>query len=134
MRVNWAIPCRYAEVHQQGATIIGAGADLLTVPQLPAPVQALFVVRFVGDPDELDGETPHPTVVRLFDPHGQTIGEQTGELVGGVRQIVPGYVAEMIIPMGVVIDAREAGAYGVEFEIDGDALRVPIHVLEPPSS
>jgi hypothetical protein len=134
VRINWAIPCRYAEVQQQGATIVGAGADLVVVPELPAPVGVLFAIRFVGDPEELDGVTPHKTVVRLFDPDGASMGEQEGQIIGGpVQQVVVGYLAEVIIPMGVVIDAQRDGSYSVEFEIDGDRLRVPIHVVVGPT-
>jgi hypothetical protein len=34
--------------------------------------------------------------------------------------------------MGVVIDAQRYGTYSVEFEIDGDQRRVPVHIVEPP--
>ncbi len=61
---------------------------------------------------------------------GEMIGEQDGQIVGGpVQQLVPGYLAELIIPTGVVIDAQRDGSYGVEFEIDGDRLRVHIHIV-----
>jgi len=130
VRVDWAIPCRYAEIQPGGATIVGAGADVVVVPAVPAPVQILFTVRFIGAPEELDGETPHPTAVRLFDPDGEALGEQVGQIVSDVKQLVPGYVADVTIPMGVVIDAQRVGTYAVEFEIDGDSKRVPVHVME----
>lgn len=132
VRVDWAIPCRYVEVHQHGgATIVGAGADVVVVPEVPAPVQVLFAVRYVGDPEELDGETPHPIACRIFNPDGDMVGEQTGQVQAQVAQTIPGYVAELTVPSGVVIDARELGTYGVEFSIDGDDRRVPIHVIQP---
>jgi hypothetical protein len=132
VRVDWAIPCRYVEVAPQGgATIVGAGTDVVMPGEIPSPVQMLFAVRFVGPPDELDGETPHPVACRLFDPEGEMMGEQAGQIVGDVNQIVPGYAAEVTIPMAVVIDAQRFGTYSVEFEIDGDARRVPIHIVEP---
>jgi hypothetical protein len=134
VRVDWAIPCRYVEVGTPGgATIIGAGADAALLPH-PAPVQVLFAVRFVGAPDELDGETGHPIACRIFNPAGELAGEQRAELKAGVTQLVPGYLAEVIIPMGVVIDAREFGTYHIEFAIDSDQRRVPFHVLEAPSA
>lgn len=118
---------------QGGATIVGAGADLIFVPAVPAPVQVTFAVRFVGAPDELDGETEHRVVCRLFDPGGEPMGEQGTILKGEIDQRVPGYVAEVTVPMGVVLDAQQAGSYSVEFEIDGHRYRrVPIHVAEQP--
>lgn len=132
MRVDWAIPCRYVEVQQHGATIVGAGADLAFIPQVPAGVQMLFAVRFVGAPDELDGETKHSIGCRIFDPRGTQVGEQMGEITGVATQILPGYVAEVTVPMGVIIDAREFGSYAVEFAIDDETRRVPVHILETP--
>lgn len=129
MRVDWAIPCRYVEVHNQGATLVGAGADLLVAPELPAPIQVLFAVRFVGAAEEMDGETQHEMLVRLFDPAGESMGEQGGQLAAGVKQLVPGYLAELLMPLGIVLNAEQSGTYGVEFVIDGNALRVPIHIV-----
>lgn len=134
MRVDWAIPCRFAEVHQGGATIVGAGCDVVPVPETPTPVQVLFAVRYGGSPDELDGETAHVIGCRIFNPAGAMVGEQTGEVTAKVDQIVPGYVADLTVPTGVVIDAREFGTYGVEFSIDDQRLRVPIHVIRLPQA
>jgi hypothetical protein len=131
VRVDWAIPCRYVEVAAQGgATIVGAGADLIQIPEAPAPVQVLFAVRFVGAPEELD-DMMHPVAARIFNPNGQMMGEQAGQITVAGTLRVPGYAAELTVPMGVVIDAREFGTYSVEFEIDGDTRRVPIHIVEP---
>jgi hypothetical protein len=132
VKVDWAIPCRYVEVPTGGATIVGAGADLVVIAAVPAAVPVLFAVRFVGDPDELDGETQHAVACRLFDPDGNLMGAQEGQIVSDVEQIVPGYLADVTMPMGVVIDAKRFGTYGVEFEIDGHAARVPVHVVQAP--
>ncbi len=34
-------------------------------------IPCCYAARFVGDPEELDGEMQHPTAVRLFDPAGR---------------------------------------------------------------
>jgi hypothetical protein len=115
---------------QRGATIVGAGADLVQVPEVPTPMPVLFAVRFVGAPEELDGSTPHPVVARIYNPDGALAGEQAGQIAGDITQVVPGYAAELTLPMGVVIDVQQFGTYSVEFEIDGDTRRVPIHVVE----
>jgi len=135
VRVDWAIPCRYAEVHpQSGATIIGAGADLIIAPQIPTPVQVLFVVRFVGAPEEVKGDA-HPVTCRVLDPDGSEIGQQTAEITTELTQVVTGYVAEVTIPMGILLLVAQYGTYRVEWTIDGgDPLPVPIHVVEPPTA
>jgi hypothetical protein len=133
VRVDWAIPCRYAEVHPQGgATIIGAGTDALVVPTLPSPGQILFAVRLVGAPEELDGTTSHAVLCRLFRPNGESMGEQRAELGASVTQLVSGYLADVTLPIGVVLEITEYGTYDIEFQIDDSPpLRVPIHVIEP---
>lgn len=131
MRIDWAIPCRYVEVHGDGATIVGAGADVFVVPQIPTPIQILFAVRFVGPPDEVSGQQ-HSLACRLFDPGGTALGEQSGQMATDVNQIVPGYLAELTVPMGVVLNVDQHGTYHVEFSIDDDdTVRVPIHVVDP---
>jgi len=131
VRVAWAIPCRYAEVQPGGgATIVGAGSDVLIVEGVPAQLHVLFAVRFVGAPDELDGELSHPVGCGIYSPDGELAGEQTSMLQGDINQLVPGFVAEVTVAMATDIEATELGSYGVEFAIDGNALRVPIHVVE----
>ncbi|MGN6371525.1 MAG: hypothetical protein ACTHM1_00820 [Solirubrobacteraceae bacterium] len=132
MKVDWAIPCRFAEVHQGGATIVGAGCDVVPVQGTPTPIQVLFAVRYVGAPDELDGATEHAIGCRIFNPAGEKVGEQAGEIKAKVDQLVPGYVADVTIPTGLVIEAQEFGTYGIEFWIDDHSLRVPIHVIQTP--
>lgn len=132
VRVDWAIPCRYVEVQQAGgATIVGAGADLATVQSTPAAVPVLFAVRLVGAPDEFDGKTPHELACRIYGPDGQQVGEQTARLTSQIDQRVPGYVAEILLPLGVVLDVQGVGTFGVEFSVDDHSLRVPIHVVTP---
>jgi hypothetical protein len=132
VHVEWAIPCRYAEVQAgSGATIVGAGSDLMRAAELPAAAQILFVVRFVGAPEELDGTTAHPIACRLYTPAGDLMGEQRADLTSAVTQVVPGYVADVTMPIGVVLEADEYGSYRVEFQIDDSApLRVPFHIVE----
>ena len=133
MRVDWAIPCRYVEVQQgTGATIVGAGADIAFVPELPTAVQLLFAVRYVGAPEEVESDTSHPIACRIFSPAGDLLGEQTSNLTAHATQLVPGFVAELVVPTAVVLNAQEFGSYGFEFRIDKSDLRVPVHIVRPP--
>lgn len=55
MRIEWAIPARYVEVNQGLATIVGAGANVFTVPDFPAGIGLMVAVKIVaaeGDTDE----------------------------------------------------------------------------------
>jgi hypothetical protein len=131
VRVDWAIPCRYVEVHDNQATIVGAGVDLHTVPQLPMPLQVLFAVHMVGPPFEDQHEAQeHTLACRIFGPDGQLAGELTGKMQVGGEQQIAGWAVHMTIPMAIVFEARAAGSYGVEFQVDDvEPLRVPIHVV-----
>lgn len=132
MRVDWAIPCRYVEVQQgAGAVLVGAGADMAAIPSLPTAIQLLFAVRYVGAPDELDGETEHPIAARIFDPDGAQIAEQKGLLKAHATLAIPGYLAELIVPTSIVFEPREYGTYGFEFSIDEHEVRVPMHIISP---
>jgi hypothetical protein len=135
LQVQWAIPCRYVELAQGGATIVGAGADIAVLPQLPVPAQLIFAVRYVGSPEEFDGSA-HPMGCRIFDPHGNALGEQSTVLTAEAAQLVPGYVFEMIVPTAVVLEVKEYGTHRFQFFIDDDTLNVPMHCVSeiPPPS
>jgi hypothetical protein len=128
LQVQWAIPCRYVELAQAGATIVGAGADIVVAPQLPAPAQLMFAVRYVGSPEEFDGSA-HRIGCRIFDPAGNPMGEQSAGMSAEAAQVVPGYTIEMIVPTAVVIEIRQHGTYRVQFFIDDATLDVPMHFI-----
>jgi hypothetical protein len=130
VHVQWAIPCRYVEVQQTGAVIVGAGTDLAVFPNLPTPAQMNFAVRYVGLADELDGETEHPIACRIFDPQNELLGEQRATLKASAIMRVPGYVAELIVPTTLVLEVKQYGTYRVEFSIDDcQPVNVPLHCL-----
>lgn len=132
MRVDWAIPCRYVEVQPNaGAVLVGAGADATVLPSLPTAIQLLFAVRYVGAPEEMDGEIEHPIAIRIFNPAGGQIGEQRGQLKAHATQLIPGYRAELIIPTAIVLEPEEYGTYHFAFSIDESEERVPFHILDP---
>ena len=49
MNVDWVIPCRYVEVHDNLGTLVGAGIDTFWVPELRPPAARL------RDPPDGDG-------------------------------------------------------------------------------
>ena len=66
MRVDWAIPCRYAEINGGLATIVGAQVDAARVAQFPARVGTWLAMRFVFGDDE--ASTTHEVLLRMLDP------------------------------------------------------------------
>lgn len=56
MRVDWAIPCRYAEVNGGLATIVGAQVDAVRAAQFPARVGTWLARRLVFGDEETSSE------------------------------------------------------------------------------
>ena len=67
VRLDWAIPCRYAEATWDGtATLVGAGADSIFTSSLPREAMVFLMLRFAGTEDEFEAETRFE--VRVVDP------------------------------------------------------------------
>ena len=49
MNVDWVIPCRYVEVHDNLGTIVGAGIDTYWIPELPTTMQVVLAIQAPGD-------------------------------------------------------------------------------------
>ena len=81
MRIDWVIPCRYAEAGPNGATIVGGGIDLLQVPQFPTTISLMIAARFVGAESEMTHE--HVLSMTLRD-------DQLGEMGTGEVSFTPG--------------------------------------------
>ena len=80
MQIDWVIPCRFAEVHDNLATIVGGGIDTFWLPELPGLVQVFLAIRLTATPDELEADTPHKTANRIKDPRGELMSETQGEI------------------------------------------------------
>lgn len=131
MNVDWVIPCRYIEVHDNLGTIIGAGIDTLWLEQLPAPIQIVLAVRVLAMAEELTGEE-HPVTNRVRDPEGNVISEVSGGFGATAESARPEWLSGMILPVVVQFEAAVGGTYTMEFTIDASSASVPIHVVEGP--
>jgi hypothetical protein len=110
VRVDWAIPCRYAEVARDGtATLVGAGIDSMWVPSLPHEMSLFLVLRFVGAEDEFEAGTWFE--VRLVDPKLRETQVATRAVAAAKPPLkFPGL--EMGAPFASLID-WEASDYGL---------------------
>lgn len=79
MNVDWLIPCRYVEVHDNLGTIVGAGIDTYWLPQLPTGLQVLIAVRLQGLPEELTPDTEHSITQIIAGPEGDVIAKVEGK-------------------------------------------------------
>lgn len=128
--MDWIIPCRYVEVHDNLATMIGAGIDTLTPPELPASVQVVTAVRLTGLPAELEAGLKHTTRTIVRGPQGDVVSEAEGEFevegegIPDQRDWLQGFV----INVAVAFEALVAGTYMIEHAVDASSATVAIHV------
>jgi len=119
VRVDWAIPCRYAEVNGGLATIVGAQVDAARVAQFPARVGTWLAFRFVFADDELG--SPHEIVLRILDAELNQIDETRTELTLGPPnpQKAPGWEGSHLMATFVQFDAGSSGTHTFEVYVDG---------------
>jgi hypothetical protein len=129
VNIDWVIPCRYVEVHDNLGTIIGAGIDTYWVAELPGQIQVFLAVRLVAAPEELASGEPHFVVNRILDPSGEVMHEVQGEIVMGGEAARPDWLVGTTVPMVAQFDAAEEGAHTIEIGVDDATESVPIHVV-----
>src|SRR2546423_9178456 len=62
MRVDWAIPCRYAEVNGGLATLVGAPVEAAAVGEIPARVGSWLALRLLVG--RADAASAHDLIVQ----------------------------------------------------------------------
>jgi hypothetical protein len=131
VRVDWAIPCRYAEVHDNLATIVGGGIDHTLVPVLPAPVQVVLAIRLVFLPDEDELTSAHKLRVAALSPEGETLAQVEGDinLAGGAPPPAGDWLQALHVPMAIQFMAQTEGRYTLEITVDGHTLGIPMTVV-----
>ena len=119
VRVDWAIPCRYAEINGGLATIVGAQVDAARVAQFPARVGTWLAMRFVFGDEE--AATTHEVVLRMLDPQLDEIDENRTELTLGPPNPLkaPGWEGSHLMATFVQFDASSEGTHTFEIYVDG---------------
>ncbi len=129
MNVDWVIPCRFVEVHDNLGTIVGAGIDTFWVQELPSRIQLMLAIRLLGLAEELNPDINHSVTNRIRDPLGAVVGEATGEMAIGSESARPEWLTGITLPFVVVFDATQEGTYTIEFSVDDASKALPIHVV-----
>ena len=128
MNIEWLIPCRYAEVHDNLATIIGAPVDRMWVPQVPSPVGCMLVMRFTGTAEEFESGEEHQLRSCIRAPGGDVVAELTGGMVVGGDQLQEEWLNGVTLPVALQFMAETEGTYTVEQFIDNLSASIPLHV------
>jgi hypothetical protein len=137
LNIDWVIPCRYVEVHDNLGTIIGAGIDTIWVEQLPAPIAVVIAVRLLAMAEELDGSDAHTATNRVRDLHGELVSELSFPFgFGGGESAKTEWLTGIMVSSLVQFEATEEGTYTIEHEVDGSAKAFPLHIIlgSPPGA
>jgi hypothetical protein len=129
VNIDWAIPCRYVEVHDNLGTIVGAGIDTYWIPELPQPIQVVLAVRLLAMTEELDPDQEHTATNRVLDPRGAQMSEVGGPFSVGGESARPDWLTGIMVSTVVQFEASEEGTYTIELVVDDALTSLPIHVF-----
>jgi hypothetical protein len=129
MNVDWVIPCRYVEVHDNLGSMIGAGIDTFWVPELPATLQVLCAVRLTATAEELTEGITHQMRNVVTDPSGVVVSDVGGEFEVGTENPRREFLNGIVLPSAITFEAEVAGSYQLEHIVDNDSKSIPLHVV-----
>jgi hypothetical protein len=133
LNIDWIILCRYAEVHDNLATIAGGGIDTWWLPELPAPVQVAVAVRLLATAEELGPDCDHTTRNIIRGPDGGTLSDLSSTFKAGTKEEAGAARLEWLTGIALVAVIRfapgEAGTYTFEHMVDGSSKSVPLHIV-----
>jgi hypothetical protein len=133
LRIEYAIPCRYAEAAGNLGTIVGAGIDTWHVAELPARVGLMVAVRAVGPPNEVAAET-HSLHCHIEAPDGSRVGDELdSEIQVEAPNVNQDWLLGAFIPVGAQWEAEVEGTYTIHVAVDGSDFPLPMHVVQAPS-
>ena len=135
MNVDWVIPCRYIEIHDNLGTLVGAGIDTFWVSELPATIQVAMAIRLTALASELEPEIMHAARNIIRGPDGSTIGELNAEFSLGTAGSVerPDWLQGVMMHTVVGFEATEEGTYTFEHIVNQSSQSVPLHVVHGPA-
>lgn len=133
MIIDWIVPCRYVEVHDNLGTMVGAGIDRFGVPAFPAPLQVVMAVRLAGLPDDIVGKHTTRNIIKA--PDGSVLSDLSGDFdvnAGGEIDTDSQWLQGLMFPLAIAFQADAPGTYTFEMTVDGSTAAVPLHVSQGP--
>ena len=132
MRVDWVIACRYAEVNDGLATIVGAGMDTITAQSYPVPVSLTLVLRLAGLPDT----SSHSLRLQVLDAEMQAVVDplSTEFTLGDTGNLPAGWETFALVPTMVHFVAQTEGTYTLSVTVDSDNKTLPLRLIAAPSA
>ena len=129
MNVDWVIPCRYVEVHDNLGTMVGAGIDTFWIPEVPAPLQVMLAVRLTATQEELSPGIQHELRTVVTDRDGEVVFEAGMEFEANTESPQSEWLNTLVLPSVVQFEVVEAGTFQLEQSVDADSKSIPLHVI-----
>jgi hypothetical protein len=129
MNVDWVIPCRYVEVHDNLGTLVGAGIDTFWVPEVPAPLQLVCAIRLTATADELGSDHQHHSRTVITGPDGEVVADIGGEFGIDTDNAREDWLNGFVLPMAIAWETTAAGSYQLEHIVDGTSKSIALHVI-----
>jgi hypothetical protein len=133
VNIDWIIPCRYAEVHDNLGTIVGAGIDTWWVPAFPTVIQVALAVRLLAMADELGEDHRHTIRNIISRPSGEVLSDLSSSFAAAGPEVRTDWLNGLMLVTVIQFEAESAGTYTFEHVVDESRKSIPLHVaLGPP--
>lgn len=130
MKIDWVIPCRYAEVNDNLATIIGAGGDRFMLLEEPWTVEIMLAIRITALVEELGPDKVYPVENSIRDPEGNIIHEEVGSFSATARGDIqdPTWLQGVFIATEARFAAEVEGTYTFKHVFGDSEHLLPLHI------
>jgi hypothetical protein len=130
MKIDWVIPCRYVEVHDNLATIVGAGGDRFVLSEEPWVLEIMLAIRVTALVEELGPDNLYPVENKIRDPEGNAIHEEEGSFSATARGDIhdPTWLQGVFIATQVKFPAEVEGTYTIAHVFGNSEHLLPLHI------
>jgi len=132
MRIGWAIPCKFLEVHDGLGTLIGAGANHYGLSEFPTTLNVWIAIQVHGHRTEVDAD--HSLVIQPLGPDMEPCAQA---LDLGFRFPVErapnepdGWEVGALIPTLISFEAENQGTYTLQLTLDDKTTTIPLYVRD----
>ena len=132
MNIDWVIPCRYAEVHDNLGTIVGAGSDTWWVPEFPAGIEVALAIRLLALADEMGADRQHTVRNIVSGPSGEVLSDLESSFAAAGSDVRTEWLNGIMVTMVIRFEATAEGTYTFEHFVDGSSKSIALHVASGP--
>ncbi len=130
MKIEWVIPCRYVEIRDNIATIVGAGGDSFVVAEEPWTIEIMLAIRISALVEELGPDKVYSVENNIRDPNGKVIQEEVGSFSAMARGelVDANWLQGVWVPAEAKFSAEIEGTYTVTHKFGDSEHLLPLHV------